>query len=307
MKNIKLPAGINRAVNKVAFKMKKHAPEILVIAGVGGTIITTVMACKATTKIDEVLAENKEQITKTKNYVEETGFSDKYTEKDYQKDLTVMYTQRGLKLFKLYAPAIAVGTISITAILAGHNVLKKRNVALAAAYEVVNKNFKDYRGRVIDRFGNELDRELRYNIRKEEVEKTVIDEKTGKERTVKEITEIADIDPSSEYAKFFDESCPGWTKDPEYNLMFLRNQQQYANDLLESRGYLFLNEVYEMLGIQRTRQGQVIGWIYDKNVIDKVDFGIYNIANPANRRFVNGYERSILLDFNVDGDILNAI
>lgn len=307
MKNIKLPAGINRAVNKVAFKMKKHAPEILVIAGVGGTIVTTVMACKATTKIDEVLAENKEQIAKTKNYVEETGFSDKYTEKDYQKDLTVMYTQRGLKLFKLYAPAIAVGTISITAILAGHNVLKKRNVALAAAYEVVNKNFKDYRGRVIDRFGNELDRELRYNIRKEEVEKTIIDEKTGKERTVKEITEIADIDPSSEYAKFFDESCPGWTKDPEYNLMFLRNQQQYANDLLESRGYLFLNEVYEMLGIQRTRQGQVIGWIYDKNVIDKVDFGIYNIANPANRRFVNGYERSILLDFNVDGDILNAI
>lgn len=307
MKNIKLPAGINRAVNKVAFKMKKHAPEILVIAGVGGTIVTTVMACKATTKIDEVLAENKEQIAKTKNYVEETGFSDKYTEKDYQKDLTVMYTQRGLKLFKLYAPAIAVGTISITAILAGHNVLKKRNVALAAAYEVVNKNFKDYRGRVIDRFGNELDRELRYNIRKEEVEKTVIDEKTGKERTVKEITEIADIDPSSEYAKFFDESCPGWTKDPEYNLMFLRNQQQYANDLLESRGYLFLNEVYEMLGIQRTRQGQVIGWIYDKNVIDKVNFGIYNIANPANRRFVNGYERTILLDFNVDGDILNAI
>lgn len=307
MKNIKLPAGINRAVNKVAFKMKKHAPEILVIAGVGGTIVTTVMACKATTKIDEVLAENKEQIAKTKNYVEETGFSDKYTEKDYQKDLTVMYTQRGLKLFKLYAPAIAVGTISITAILAGHNVLKKRNVALAAAYEVVNKNFKDYRGRVVDRFGNELDRELRYNIRKEEVEKTVIDEKTGKERTIKEITEIADIDPSSEYAKFFDESCPGWTKDPEYNLMFLRNQQQYANDLLESRGYLFLNEVYEMLGIQRTRQGQVIGWVYDKDVIDKVDFGIYNIANPANRRFVNGYERSILLDFNVDGDILNAI
>lgn len=307
MKNIKLPAGINRAINKVAFKMKKHTPEILVIAGVGGTIVTTVMACKATTKIDEVLAENKEQIAKTKNYVEETGFSDKYTEKDYQKDLTVMYTQRGLKLFKLYAPAIAVGTISITAILAGHNVLKKRNVALAAAYEVVNKNFKDYRGRVVDRFGNELDRELRYNIRKEEVEKTVIDEKTGKERTVKEITEIADIDPSSEYAKFFDESCPGWTKDPEYNLMFLRNQQQYANDLLESRGYLFLNEVYEMLGIQRTRQGQVIGWIYDKNVIDKVNFGIYNIANPANRRFVNGYERSILLDFNVDGDILNAI
>lgn len=139
MKNIKLPAGINRAVNKVAFKMKKHAPEILVIAGVGGTIVTTVMACKATTKIDEVLAENKEQIAKTKNYVEETGFSDKYTEKDYQKDLTVMYTQRGLKLFKLYAPAIAVGTISITAILAGHNVLRAIDIFMDNELSKINK------------------------------------------------------------------------------------------------------------------------------------------------------------------------
>ena len=307
MKNIKLPANLSRSLNGLAFKMKKHAPEILVIAGVGGTIATTVMACKATTKIDEVLAENTEHIAKTKRYVEENGYSEKYTEKVYQKDLTIMYTQKGLALLKLYAPSIALGTLSITAILAGHNVLKKRNVAIAAAYEVVNKNFNDYRGRVVERFGHELDRELRYNIHKEEVEETVIDEKTGKEKKVKKNVDVCDIDKYSDFAKFFDESCTGWTKDPETNLMFLKHQQGYANDLLEGRGYLFLNEVYDMLGIERTVAGQSVGWIYDKNVIDKIDFGIYNRHNQAARRFVNGIERTILLDFNVDGNILNAM
>ena len=138
MKNIKLPANLSRSLNGLAFKMKKHAPEFLVVAWVGGTIVTTVTACKATTKIDEVLAENTEHIAKTKKYVEENVYSEKYTEKDYQKDLTIMYTQKGLALLKLYAPAIALGTLSITAILAGHNILKKRNVAIAAAYEAVS-------------------------------------------------------------------------------------------------------------------------------------------------------------------------
>ena len=307
MKNIKLPANLSRSLNGLAFKMKKHAPEILVVAGVGGTIATTVMACKATTKIDEVLAENTEHIAKTKRYVEENGYSEKYTEKDYQKDLTIMYTQKGLALLKLYAPSIALGTLSITAILAGHNILKKRNVAIAAAYEVVNKNFNDYRGRVVERFGHELDRELRYNIHKEEVEETVIDEKTGKEKKVKKTVDVCDIDTISDYAKFFDESCNGWRKDPEANLMLLKHQQRYANDLLEGRGYLFLNEVYDMLGIERTVAGQSIGWIYDKNVPNKIDFGIYNKDSEAKRRFVNGLERTILLDFNVDGNILNAM
>ncbi len=307
MKNIKLPANLSRSLNGLAFKMKKHAPEILVVAGVGGTIATTVMACKATTKIDEVLAENTEHIAKTKQYVEENGYSEKYTEKDYQKDLTIMYTQKGLALLKLYAPSIALGTLSITAILAGHNILKKRNVAIAAAYEVVNKNFNDYRGRVVERFGHELDRELRYNIHKQEVEETVVDEKTGKEKKVKKNMDVCDLDSYSDYAKFFDESCRGWTKNPEFNLMFLKQQQRFANDRLEEQGYLFLNDVYEMLGIDKTAYGQTIGWIYDKDVVSKIDFGIYNIHNEANRRFVNGIERSILLDFNVDGNVLNAM
>lgn len=301
---------LTRTLNRVGLKLKKHSPEILVITGVVGTVASAVMACKATTKIDEVLAETKDNIDKTKDYVEKKGFSEKYTEEDYKKDLTIFYAKGGLELVKLYAPSVALGALSITAILSGHNVLRKRNVALAAAYATVEKGFKEYRGRVVERFGEELDRELKYNIKAKEVEETTVDEKTGEEKITKKTVNVADPNNYSTYARFFDDGCTGWTKDPEYNLMFLKNQQRYANDLLKSRGHLFLNEVYDMLGIPRTKAGQVVGWIYDEeypNGDNFVDFGIYDLYNEKARDFVNGYEKTILLDFNVDGDIMNLI
>ena len=301
---------LTRTLNRVGLKLKKHSPEILVVTGVVGTVASAVMACKATTKIDEVLAETKDNIDKTKDYVEKKGFSEKYTEEDYKKDLTIFYAKGGLELVKLYAPSVALGALSITAILSGHNVLRKRNVALAAAYATVEKGFKEYRGRVVERFGEELDRELKYNIKAKEVEETTVDEKTGEEKVTKKTVNVADPNNYSTYARFFDDGCTGWTKDPEYNLMFLKNQQRYANDLLKSRGHLFLNEVYDMLGIPRTKAGQVVGWIYDEeypNGDNFVDFGIYDLYNEKARDFVNGYERTILLDFNVDGDIMNLI
>lgn len=301
---------LTRTLNRVGLKLKKHSPEILVVTGVVGTVASAVMACKATTKIDEVLAETKENVEKTKDYVEKKGFSEKYTEEDYKKDLTIFYAKGGLELVKLYAPSVALGALSITAILSGHNVLRKRNVALAAAYATVEKGFKEYRGRVVERFGEELDRELKYNIKAKEVEETTVDEKTGEEKITKKTVNVADPNNYSTYARFFDDGCTGWTKDPEYNLMFLKNQQRYANDLLKSRGHLFLNEVYDMLGIPRTKAGQVVGWIYDEeypNGDNFVDFGIYDLYNEKARDFVNGYEKTILLDFNVDGDIMNLI
>lgn len=310
MKKFKLPASATRTINRAAFKIRKHSPEILVVSGIVGAVTSTVMACKATTKIDEVITESKEHIDMTKKYVEDNGFTEKYTETDYKKDLTIMYTQRGLKLAKLYAPAVILGTVSITAILAGHNILRKRNVALAAAYATVDKGFKEYRGRVIERFGEELDKELKYNIKAKEIDEIKIDEKTGKEEVVKKAVNVADPNTYSDYARLFDDGCLGWTKDPEYNLMFLKDQQRYANDRLKTKGCLFLNEVYDMLGIPRTKAGAVVGWIFDEkhpNGDNFVDFGIYDTNNKKTCDFVNGYERTILLDFNVDGVIYDKI
>lgn len=316
MKKLGIVSTLTRTVNKVGFKLQKHSPEILVVAGVVGAVTSAIMACKATTKLSEILDESKDRVNKIHDVMENPdSVSGDYTSEDGKKDLGIVYLQTAGKLIKLYAPSVILGGLSITAILTSNNILRKRNVALAAAYTAVDKSFKEYRGRVIERFGADLDKELKYNLKKKDIEETVIDE-NGKEKTVRKTVDVVDttdkngLDGVSEYAKFYDDGCLGWTKDPELNLLFLRQQQDAANFRLRDKGYLFLNEVYDMLGIKRTQAGQIVGWIYDKdNPVgdNEIDFGIYDTHRPENRDFVNGYERTILLDFNVDGPIINSL
>ena len=300
-----------KTFHRVGFQIKKHSPEILLVTGITGVVTSAVMACKATTKVDAIIEESKKSIDMIHEGMETGNICDvEYTEEDGKKDLAIVYIQTGVKFAKLYGPSVLLGLTSIGCILASNNIIHKRNVALSAAYTAIDRSFKGYRSRVIERFGENMDRELRYNIKTQEVKETVVDEETGKKKTVKSTVSVVDPNTYSDYARFFDEYCAGWTKDAEYNLMFLRQQQNYANELLKARGHLFLNEVYDMLGIDRTKAGNIVGWIYDEKhpIGDNfVDFGIYVLDNEKARDFVNGRERSILLDFNVDGDILSLM
>ena len=294
-----------KTYKKVELKAIKHSPEILAGVGVVGVIASTVMACKATTKLSYILEESKDQLDQIKTVAVDPAYADKYSEDDAKKDTTITYVQTGVKVAKLYAPSVILCAGSLGCLLASNNILKKRNAALSAAYMTVDKSFKEYRKRVADRFGEEVEKEIRYNIKAKEV--TAVDE-NGNEvtETVKIMDGTDDPNTYSDYARFFDESCAAWQNDAEYNLTFLKAQQQYANDLLKSRGRLFLNEVYRMLGIDETKAGQVVGWVYnpDNPTGDNfVDFGIYNMQRERVRAFVNGYEPNILLDFNVDGVI----
>ena len=285
--------------------VQKHSPEILAGVGVVGVVTSTVMACKATMKLNDILEESKETRDKIREVEANPRYEEQYSHEDAKKDLTINYTQTGLKIAKLYAPAVILGSASLGCLLASNDILRKRNAALSAAYMTVDKSFKEYRQRVVDRFGEEVEKEIRYNIKAEEVTSTVVAE-DGSETTVTETVKTMDPNLYSDYAKFFDEASPYWQKDPEYNFMFLKSQQQYANDLLKARGRLFLNEVYEMLGIDKTKAGQIVGWVYNpENPIGDnfVDFGIFDMSKERVRAFVNGYEPNILLDFNVDGNI----
>lgn len=308
MKTTEIMNNATRVFNRIGFKVKKHSPEILVVAGVVGVVTSAVMACKATTKASTIVEETKNQMDQIKKVAEMPDVKD-YTEQDMKKDIAIVYTQAAVKFIKLYGPSVLLGAASITSILAGHNMTRKRNVALAAAYATIDKSFKDYRGRVIDRFGKDLDKELRYDIKAKEFTEIVTDDK-GKEKTVKKTVNVANPNEYSDYARFFDDGCTGWQKDAELNLVFLKHQQNYANELLQRKGHLFLNEVYDMLGIPRTKAGQIVGWVYDEknpHGDNFVDFDIYDGNREKVRDFVNGYERTILLDFNVDGDILDLI
>lgn len=315
MKTNEIMKSLDGTIRKVGFQLQKKSPEILVATGVIGVVASAVLACKATTKAGRIIEETEDTLS-TIHEASENGITsagETYSDADYQKDMTIAYVQAGVKFVKLYGPSVALGTLSIASILASHHIMRKRNIAIAAGYAALDKRFKEYRSRVMDRFGEQVEKELRYGIKAQEIENTVVDEK-GKEKTVKETVDVVEDgwDPTkySIYAKIFDEGHPAWMKDPEQNLFYLRALQSQANDMLRARGHLFLNEVYDLLGFERTKAGAIVGWVYDnKNPVgdNYVDFGIYDVWHPKTSDFVNGYERSIILDFNVAGDILDEI
>ena len=309
MKN-ELVTKASRSLHKIGFKLKKHSPEILVVAGVVGIVTSTVMACKATTKVSEIVDETKNTIDTIHDALENekhTADGEVYTQEDANKDLTIVYTQAGWKFVKLYGPSVILGVASIACIVGSHRILRKRNVALAAAFATADKSFKEYRDRVIDKFGKDIDRELRFNIKAKEIEETVVDEK-GNETVVTRTVQVADPNVAhSIYSVVFCEGNLGWTKNPELNKVFLVQQQNWANDKLRMNGIVTLNEVYEMLGMPKTAYGQIAGWVYteDSSAGDNfIDFGIFNPNNPKACDFVNGHERSIILDFNCIGNVL---
>lgn len=304
---------LSRSFHKVGFKFKKHSPEILAVTGVVGIVTSAVMACKATIKVNDIVNEAKETVDKIHESVGKglhTSDGEEYTEEVAKKDLTIVYSQTGLKFVKLYGPSVALGIASIACLLGSNHILRKRNLALAAALTNVATSFKEYRGRLVDRFGKDVDRELRFGIKAKEIEETVVD-KDGNETTVTKTVEV--IDPNtahSLYSIVFCEGNNGWTRNAELNKVFLIQQQNYANDKLRMNGVLTLNEVYEMVGAPRTAYGQIAGWVWteDGTIGDNfVDFGIFDVNNEKACDFINGREKSVILDFNCIGNILDYI
>lgn len=301
MKNkTEIMKSVNGVASKTVMKLKKHSPEILVMAGIVGTVVSAVLACKATTKVAEILDETKGPLDTIHEGMETGAINgQEYTTEDGKKDTVVVYAQTGMKLAKLYAPAIILGTLSITSILASNNILRKRNVVLGAAYAAIDKSFKEYRGRVIERFGEQVDTELKYGIKAKKFEEIEVDPETGKEKKVKKTVMVADPNLQSDYAVYFDSKSRNYETNPDYNRMFLKAQQAFANDKLQTRGHLFLNEVLDDLDLPRTPAGQIVGWTKD-GPDGYVNFRIVEVERETED---GRHEPALLLDFNVEGNI----
>ena len=292
---------VSGVINKTTMTLKKHSPEILVVAGVVGAVASAVIACKATAKVGKITEEAKDNIDAIheaeKNGVTPAG--EIYTKEDAQKELAVTYIQTGIKYAKLYAPAVILGSLSVTSILASNNILRKRNIALGAAYAAIDKSYKEYRGRVIERFGEEVDKELKYNIKAKKFEEVETDPETGKQKKVKKTVMVADPNLQSDYAVYFDNKSRNYETNMDYNRMFLKAQQQYANDKLQARGHVYLNEVLDDLDLPRTPAGQIVGWTKD-GPDGYINFRIIEVERETED---GRHEPALLLDFNVEGDI----
>ena len=287
---------VPESMARSALLVQKSSPGLLLGAGIFGMVASTALACRATLKMDKLVGETKEKLD-----IARTLEHSEYTETDRRRDISLIYFQSGVKVVKLYGPAIVVGALSIAALTKSHNILSKRNAALSAAYAALEKGFREYRARVVERYGEDTDRELRYGSAQVEI----INPETGRKKTV---TRVGTDEPSV-YARFFDKTSDNWSKEAEYNFIFLKAQQNYANDLLHARGHVFLNDVYDMLGMERSKAGAIVGWLLTRNgtTDNFITFGVFDETSDKARDFVNGFEGAILLDFNVDGVIYDQI
>ena len=288
---------------RIGLVLQKYAPQIFLYGGIGAMVFGTILAAKASMKIEVIMAEYNEKLKVIKDQKELEDNED-YSEEDYRKDMLNLHVQTVVKILKLYGPAITLCASGIAAILGAHKILSIRNAALVSAYKLIETGFSKYRQRVIDEYGRDKDFEFRHGLKKEIVQEE--DEEGKKKGKPYEITTI-DPNNNSMYAKFYDSSCAEWEPNPEYNLMRLNSLQNYFNDMLQVRGHVFLNEVYDSLGIPRTSAGAVVGWVMSEDGDNYIDFGIYDLGNTRARDFVNGYEAVFLLDFNVNGPIHDLI
>ena len=291
------------ALSKTKFQLQKHQPEIMVIGGVIGGVVAAVMACKATTKASEVLAESKDQIEDINALANDPDVTDEeYSADDHKRALATVYAQTGIEIVKLYTPSVVLGGMSIASILGGHNILRGRNMALAAAYTTLNTTFKDYRDRVVDRFGKDVEYQIRHNLKAEEITEKVEDPETGKTKKVKKTVFTRGDDKHEDgYSRLFDAACDNWNNDAMLNRSFLAGVQNYCNDKLRAQGYLFLSDIYKQLGFRETPESRVVGWRVDGDGDGFVDFGF-----DQDDMFMSGYNKDVWLDFNVDGPILET-
>lgn len=281
-------------IKKTEFALKKNAPTILTGIGVAGFVATTAFTIRATAKAVEVMPGIKKQLQEARETEDEKARS---------QNLAKVYVTVALpQMAKIYAPTLSLGTGSILCVLAGHNMMLKRQASLAAVYAALDSSYRAYRRRVADKIGREEEAELyhRPTMRAlDEVDGLVAEEGSTP------VYDMSDVQ-ASPYSKFFDETNPNWQKTAEFNKFFLKEQERWANEQLHAYGFLFLNDVYRALGFERTQHGQIVGWKSSKAGTEGdgfVSFGIENIWDENSRAFVNGQESMVLLDFNVDGVI----
>lgn len=284
--------------HNVARIVVKHAPTILTATGTVGLVGTAVLASRATLTYKELIANEVLVITDGPNLMKR---NEHYTEDEFRKDRIVCYSRIITKTLKHYAPTIALGVASIAAFWWSHSIQSKRIAGLAAAYAALDTSYRKYKKSVASVIGEE-------SMKK--VEEKILDDVVFTDEPF-EYDKMAEsvIPEYSPYARIIDETSSVWDPSDDITELNIHAQLNYMNDLLRTRGYLFLSDVYDALGIPRTPASQVVGWLWKKGDGDHyVSFGDIEghrikFWDDSRRREVANY----LLDFNVDGEIVNEI
>ena len=286
---------IHQILNNIRLGMKRNGPKIAIGGGTALMLGGAVWGCIVSVKKVAPLLKEKEDA------VGEASIDEKE-----QRKIRRSYN---VKVALQYAGPAACEIVGGTMIFGGTHTMAKRNVALAAAYATLSSGFEAYRERVVEKYGEDADRELAHGGETQKIEVTETDE-NGKTKKTKKTVQI--VNEPSGYARYFaDGEASGAERNLAYNETFLCGIERTVNSTLRIKGYLFLNDLYEMLGFERSIAGQSVGWVYDPSRDDHGDNYIKLRMTKVWRRVPNAttdeYEQVWMIDPNVDGPIMEHL
>lgn len=292
---------MSRLVGKTKLSLIKNSPSIAIGAGVAGLLGAVYLSGKAAIKTQDIIAEHREEIKNEDEAYEKVIVTRKdkpeaypeITEQTHNTAKLSIHMETGLKVLKAYGPTLALAGLSIVSIVYGRNVFQKRLASLAAALQVTTATLERYRSVVAEEHGEEQEQELFKSATKKHLE-----------RMANQIDSFEDVHDArhnvsrTAFARWFDQSNAMWTNQPGENRFLISSAQNYFNDILNRRGYVFLNEIYTHLGFQPVPEGQTMGWIRNEDFPDSViDFDIFNSQASESRAFVNDLTPNVILDF----------
>lgn len=306
---------VKRFVSTGIYMLKDHAPEIMAVVGSVASVGAIGFAIKETPKATKIIEEHKKHIENVHTVVESADGEEEfeYSPDDEKKDLFIIYTKTAGRLLKTYWPVILLESLSIGCTLGGAYKSRQKYSSLLSAAVAMEAIHKQYRQNVVEKYGEEIDKELRHGL-KTKTKEYIKKDKDGKETKVKETVKVADNKTDKDISRLFDETSLYYSRDPHANKQFILSVEQWANMRLKQYGHVFLNEVYEKLGFEPTEIGHNVGWVYKDHSADDLKkhnnviiFNFVDVHGNKATEFEAGFEPSVLIDFNVDGFISKDI
>lgn len=286
-------------------RISKHAPTILSVTASAGVIATGYLAWKAGTRFEDV--EGRDWDRRKECLRNADTIPDEDVPKIERKNRILFI----LDTVRTVTPAAIVGAATITMIYFSNSISKKRLAAMGAAYATLQTAFDGYKRTMVEALGKEsVEKILKPklpNVGKSAEEILSSDNKSDAANVSDAV--VNSLKALSPYARIIaEESSTCWDPNEDYTSQNLAAVQLWANRRLERKGHLFLNEVFDQLGLSRTREGAVVGWLKNGEGDNYVSFGdfdasIYRVPSDDYTRV----DSNFIVDFNVDGVIWDRI
>lgn len=287
-----LKQNVSKTLAKVKFFGSKNAPELLLIGGIVGIVISEIGIGIAATKVEPINKKAKKNLNKIHMKADVVIDGEQVTgvvidpEFNEKKEITKVYAQTSLAYVKLFGPFVLTTVASFAAICKSHSIMRDRNIQLAAAYTILDRSFREYRKRVSDKFGEEEEYKIRHNV--QDTISTTIDEDGNEVTTVVGQTGMWANDEM--FGFFFTEGCYGWSKNPMYNRDFIQGRERWWKTILDVNEFVTVNDIRKDFGKKPTKAGAMWGWKKEKNGTEPtaiIDFGLFD-KTPLNKSFMDG-------------------